>query len=88
MIWELIRAMEVNIGGSLRKGTGGASTIDIEASTIRELLTRLVERYPAMQIHLDEGVAVAINGDIYRDDWTRAIPDGAEVFLIPRIKGG
>jgi molybdopterin converting factor small subunit len=80
--------MEVNIGGSLRKGTGGASTIDIEASTIRELLTRLVERYPAMQIHLDEGVAVAINGDIYRDDWTRAIPDGAEVFLIPRIKGG
>lgn len=80
--------MEVNVGGSLRSGCGGASTLDIEASTIRELLTRLVERYPEMQAHLDEGIAVAINGDIYRDDWTQAIPDGAEVFLIPRIKGG
>ncbi len=72
----------------MRSGVGGASTIDIEAATIRELLTRLVERYPAMQVHLDEGIAVVINGDIYRDDWTQVIPADADVFLIPRIKGG
>lgn len=80
--------MQVSLSGKLRSGAGGASTIDIEASTIRELLTRLVERYPGMQVHLDEGIAVAINGDIYRDDWTQVIPAGADVVLIPRIKGG
>ncbi len=80
--------MQVDISSSLRAGAGGASTLEIEASTIRELLTRLVERYPQMQAHLDEGIAVAINGDIYRDDWTKEIPPDADVVLIPRIKGG
>ena len=80
--------MQVDISGSLRTGAGGASTLEIEASTIRELLTRLVERYPEMQAHLDEGIAVAINGDIYRDDWTKEIPPDADIVLIPRIKGG
>lgn len=84
----MLPAMQVSLTGSLRSGVGGASTIRIEASTIRELLTRLVDRYPDMQAHLDKGIAVAINGDVYRDDWTQAIPENAEVFLIPRVKGG
>lgn len=80
--------MQVSLSGKLRTGAGGASTVDIEASTIRELLTRLADRFPQLQSNLDEGIAVAINGDIYRDDWTKSIPPGADVVLIPRIKGG
>ena len=80
--------MQVSVSGTLRLAVGGASAIDIEASTIRELLNRLLVRYPQMQTNLDEGIAVAINGDIYRDDWSQAIPVDADVVLIPRIKGG
>jgi molybdopterin synthase sulfur carrier subunit len=80
--------MQINLSGALRSGADGASTIEIEASTIRELLTRLADLYPQMEVHLDEGIAVAIDGVIYRDDWTQPIPAGAEVVLIPRIKGG
>lgn len=80
--------MQVSLSGKLRSGARGASTIELEASTIRELFTRLVEQYPEMQAHMDEGIAVAINGDIYRDDWTQVIPPNADVVLIPRIKGG
>ena len=80
--------MQVSVSGTLRSAVGGASTIDIEASTIRELLNRLLDRYPQMQANLDEGIAVAINGDIYRDDWSQGIPADADVVLIPRIKGG
>ena len=32
--------------------------------------------------------AVAIDGVIYRDDWTQRIPEDAQVVLIPRIAGG
>ena len=88
MIWGMTQAMQVSVSGTLRSAVGGASTIDIEASTIRELLNRLLDRYPQMQANLDEGIAVAINGDIYRDDWSQAIPQNADVVLIPRIKGG
>ena len=82
------RSVQVSLNGALRSGAGGADSVDIEAATIRELLTKLVERYPDMQDHLDRGIAVAIDGVIYRDDWTQKIPRGAEVFLMPRIEGG
>ncbi len=82
------RSVQVSLNGALRAGANGAESIEIEAATIRELLTKLVERYPDMQDHLDRGIAVAIDGVIYRDDWTQKIPKGSEVFLMPRIEGG
>jgi hypothetical protein len=48
----------------------------------------MIHRYPNFQQLLDRGVAVSIDGQIYRDDWTQPIPADAEVFLIPRIEGG
>ena len=80
--------LEVNISSSLRELVGGAATITIEAATIRELLRKLVERYPRIESRLKEGIAVSINGEIYRDDRNQQIPEGAEVYLLPRIQGG
>ena len=80
--------LEVNLSGSISDAADGASTVSIEAATIRELLRKLVERYPRLQSKIDEGVAVSINGDIYRDVREVKIPEGAEIFLLPRIQGG
>jgi sulfur-carrier protein len=41
-----------------------------------------------MQMHLDDGIAVAVNGEIYRDRRDQPIPSNADVFLLPRIQGG
>ena len=80
--------MQVELSGVLTDAADGASSVEIEASTIGELLRKLVERYPAMQARVTEGIAVSIDGQIYRDNWGEAIPKGAEVFLMPRIAGG
>ena len=80
--------IDVQLSSSLREFVGGAATIPIEARTVRELLRKLVERYPRMGSRVDEGIAVSINGDIFRDDRNEVIPSGAEVFLLPRIQGG
>jgi molybdopterin converting factor small subunit len=80
--------LEVGLTGSLRDAADGAASIAIEAATIRELFRKLVERYPRMQGRIDEGVAVSINGEIYRDSWGEKSPPDAEVFLLPRIAGG
>ena len=80
--------LEVSLSGSLRDAADGAASISVEAATIRELLRKIVERYPRMQARVDQGVAVSINGEIYRDNWGEPIPEGAEVFLLPRIQGG
>jgi len=80
--------MKIAVTGLLRAAVGGAASIEIEAATIRELMRKLAERYPKIESHLDAGIAVAINGEIFRDNWGEPIPDGAEVVLMPRINGG
>ena len=80
--------LEVGLTGSLRSAADDEASVEIQARTIRELLTKLVERYPRLGEHVDQGVAVSIDGEIYRDDWSVEIPADAEVFLLPRIQGG
>lgn len=80
--------MQVSLSGPLREAADGLASIELEASTIRELLDRLINQYPKMDSHMEQGIAVSIDGTIYRDSWNTPIPEGAEVYLLPRIVGG
>jgi molybdopterin converting factor small subunit len=80
--------MQVSVSGPLRAAANGLETIDIQAETIRELLRKLIERYPKMERHMKEGIAVSLDGTIYRDARDIPIPPETEVFLLPRIQGG
>ena len=78
----------IHLWGSLRPAADGEKTIEIDASTIRELMNKLEERYPQMLPFIEEGIAVSINGTIYQDNWSQPIPETAEIYLLPRIQGG
>jgi sulfur-carrier protein len=79
---------EIHLWGALRPAADGASHVHIEARNIRELFRKLEEQYPGMAPHIARGVAVSINGRIYRDSWQTELPEGAEIYLLPRIQGG
>ena len=79
---------EIHLWGALRPAAGGASSVNVEAETIRELFRKLEERYPGMAPFIARGIAVSIDGKIFRDSWNESIPAGAEVYLLPRIQGG
>jgi sulfur-carrier protein len=80
--------VEVHLWGALRPLVGGALSVSIDARNIRELFKKLVEDYPGMEPHIKRGVAVSIDGKIYRDSWDTALPETAEIYLLPRIPGG
>jgi molybdopterin converting factor small subunit len=80
--------VKVTFTSSLRPAFGGADFIEIEVASIRELKNALLDKYPQIKTQFDQGVAVAINGEIYRDNRSVRIPEDAEVFLMPRIQGG
>ncbi len=80
--------LKVCFSGPLKAAADGAASVLISAATIRELLRELVKLYPGMQNQLDDGIAVSVNGQIFRDNWSEEIPEGAEIFLLPRIQGG
>jgi molybdopterin synthase sulfur carrier subunit len=78
----------IHLWGALRPYADGALSVSVQAKTIRELFRILTERYPGMEPHIARGVAVSINGQIYRDLWDTKLPTGAEIYLLPRIPGG
>jgi molybdopterin converting factor small subunit len=84
----MLRIMRVSLSSALQVDSGLGNTVDVHAETIAELMATLTDRYPEFERLLERGVAVSIDGHIYRDDWTQPIPAQAEVFLIPRIEGG
>lgn len=80
--------MRVSLSSTFQLADGLGSTLDVQAETIAEMMALLTDRYTEFAALLERGIAVSINGQIFRDDWTQAIPADAEVFLIPRIDGG
>jgi len=79
---------EVELFGGLRDAVNGAVSVRVDGTTIHELLQNLAREYPTMRERIDQGIAVAIDGVIYRDNWEQPIPEGAEVVLLTRIAGG
>ena len=80
--------MEVQLSGILSSAAGGITSVEVTGTTVGELLTCLEQRYPAMGPLIEQGIAVAVNGEIYRDRRDQPIPLDAEVYLLPRLAGG
>jgi molybdopterin converting factor small subunit len=80
--------IRVVLSGNLRKYTGGETEVELEAGNVRQLFRVLGKRYPDLKPHLEAGLAVAIDGQIYQDAWLEPIPPDAEVHLLPQIAGG
>ena len=56
---------EVRLFGGLREAADGAESIQLEGTTIRELLADLARKYPDLRDRL-KSIAVSIDGTIYR----------------------
>jgi molybdopterin synthase sulfur carrier subunit len=78
----------ITLIGNLRQYTGGVTELEIEANSIRQLFQRLGERYPELAPHLEEGLAVAIDGQIYQDTLIQPIEPDSDVQILPQIAGG
>ena len=74
--------------GNLAQLTGGVAEFQLSATSVKQLFQQLAELHPALEPHLAEGVAVAIDGQIYQDALFQPIGRDSEVFLLPQIAGG
>ena len=74
--------------GNLAQITGGVAEFQLSATSVKQLFRQLAELHPALAPHLEEGVAVAIDGQIYQDALLEPIAPNSEVFILPQIAGG
>jgi len=78
----------VMTGIAVRRLTGGLTEFDVEANTVRRLITELDRRFPGLGHQIDEGMAIAIDGEIFQDAYLEKLKSDSEIVLIPKIGGG
>jgi sulfur-carrier protein len=79
---------KVTLTGPLRQYADGIAATEINAANIHQLLLRLGETYPRLAPHLTQGIAVAVDGQIFQDALFQPIAPDAEVHILPAIVGG
>jgi len=75
-------------GIAARRLTGGQTEFDVEADTVRRMIAELERRYPGLGHQIDEGMAIAIDGEIFQDAYLEKLRPDSEIVLIPKIGGG
>ncbi|MEL0019652.1 MAG: MoaD/ThiS family protein [Rickettsiales bacterium] len=79
----------VTLTAALARFTGGQTEFEMDnVSTIRQLFRALSERFPDIKPHLEDGIAVAIDGQLFQDSLLEPIQPDSEVHLLPQIGGG
>ena len=79
---------QVVLPSSLARYTGGVKELEVEASDIRGVIRALEARYAGIGRELEEGMAVAVDGQIHQDDLFAQVAPDSEVCFLPRIGGG
>ena len=78
----------VHLSGDLRRHMGGHKLLQIEASTVLELVAALEDRFPEVKQAGLQKMAVAINGEVIPNaDYERLQPD-SEIYFLAAISGG
>lgn len=77
-----------SIAQEVRELTGGRDHFEIEAGSVRALLSALEKQFPGLGEHVAQRMAIAIDGELYQEALGERLNADSEVVLIPRISGG
>ncbi|MFK7945208.1 MAG: MoaD/ThiS family protein [Paracoccaceae bacterium] len=78
----------VELFASLASHAGGARSVEVEASNLREMFDALKAQFPGMTPALERGVSVSIDGRIYTESLFQPVGADNEIVLIAQLRGG
>lgn len=78
----------------MRQLAGGASRIEADGATLRQVFRALGLQFPQLRDRIMQddqiasGVSVAINDNVVSTGLSEPVPDDAEITIVPQISGG
>ena len=78
----------IHLSGDLVIFTKGENKFEILAPNIKKVFEKLSELYPELKPHLDQGIAVAIDGKVFQDAWLEPVGPESEIHIFHGIGGG
>jgi molybdopterin converting factor small subunit len=67
---------------------GGESEFEIEGASVRAVIRALDSRHPGLGAAIEEGMAIAIDGEIFQDPYLEPVGADSELYILPKIGGG
>ena len=80
--------VKVHLWSGLRSLVDGKDEVEIEASTVGDVLQGLIFKYPELEVYIDAGVSVAVDGKIIASDITKPVTEKSEIYLMQKLRGG
>ena len=80
--------VKVHLWSGLRSLADGQDEVEVEASTVGEVLRGLILKYPELEAYINTGVSVAVDGKIIASDLTQSVTEKSEIYLIQKLRGG
>lgn len=80
--------VRVVIWGSLRRYTDDLAEVSVDGDTTKAVLDALGNAYPGLAPVIEQGVSLAIDGEVFKDAWFTPISPDSEVVLMPLMVGG
>ena len=71
-----------------RRFSNGATSHNVQASDLQDVLNELEKQFPGMRDALNSGLAVAIDSSILQDWFLEEVNENSEIRFIPAIDGG
>ena len=90
-------SQKVVIPTPLRRFTGGAESVELDATTVQDVIDTLDSRFPGIRGGVCEAsgalrrfINIYVDGEDVRflNDLATPVKDGAEIAIIPAIAGG
>ncbi len=78
----------------IRPLTGGTEDVELDATSVREVVDQLEARYPGIRDRLCKGdalkpgLAVAVNGNVSSLGLLHKVREDCEIHFLPSIGGG
>ncbi len=87
---------EVWIPPKLQQLTGGKQQIQVEGSTVRQVINSLERQYPGVKEFLTDeteedltpGIAVIVDGETSQLGMLQKVQENSEIHFLPAIAGG
>ena len=80
--------IKVLLGSNLKNFTNGVAEPELEASSIKSLITEMDRRCPEIADALESGFALAIDGEVIANPGYEKLEEASEVRFLSPLQGG
>jgi sulfur-carrier protein len=78
----------VHLWASLRRFADGQEVVEVDATTVGQLMDALERAHPGLGPAIKAGLSVAVDGEVIANNRAAPVAATSEVYLLQRLKGG